>query len=132
MTRFLIGAVATSAVACSLGTRARDYAPAQHAAGLRVTVITIMPQPLSGELLAVDDSSVVLVSESRVWRVAWAYTRRIQVRDGPLVYANERPPRDNQLEGLRLRSRYPQGMDSDLEARVLAAYGQETIEVFRP
>jgi len=132
MTRFLVGVVAASAVACSLGTRARDYAPAQQGAGVRVTVVTVMPRPLSGELLAVDDSSIVLVSESHVWRVAWVFTRRLEVRDGPLVFAKERPPREDQREGLRLRSRYPQGMDADLEARVLAAYGQDTIEVLRP
>jgi len=131
--RYSIAAVATiTLVACSLGTRAREYEPAQHPAGVQVTIVTTLPQPLHGELLAVDDTSVTIVSASRLWLVPFAVTRHIDVRRGSQIEVGRRAPGERDREGLRLRSRFPQGMDPELRARVLAAYGQTAVEVVRP
>lgn len=131
MRRSGVAVLTVMVVACSLGTRARGYEPAQHPAGIHVTVVTIMPQPLQGELLAVDDTSVTVVSGSRLWVAPYTTIRRINVRQGGQIAVRLRGPGEREREDLRLRSRYPQGMDAGLRTRVLAAYGQAAPDVVR-
>jgi hypothetical protein len=106
--------------ACSVGTTGKNYAPAKGPAGAIVTLDLSGQRTMTGELLAIDQRSLLVLEGREVVRVAL-----------PLVLVGKAPKLsfvgtkldDATRERLRLISRYPQGVSPDLEARLLAAYG---------
>jgi hypothetical protein len=111
------------ATACSVGTHARNYAPANGPAGAVVSLQLTDKSRGTGELLAVETSALLLLRDSQLVRVPLSRVRRGSAPklsfDGSL--------RDNTRERLRLISRYPQGVSSELEGRLLRAYGQSEV-----
>jgi hypothetical protein len=104
---------------CQVGTQAKNYPPATGPAGAIVNIELSDKSKLSGELLAVEPTSLLL-RIPEVVRVPLA-----QVRSGraPKVRFDSKL-RGNSRERLRLISRYPQGVTPELEALLLQAYGQ--------
>lgn len=78
---------------------------------------------LRGELLAVEDSTLLLAVEGSLHRVPLrAVVRGAAPRLG---FTDRLEP--GTRERLRLISRYPQGVSPDLERRLLQAYGREAV-----
>jgi hypothetical protein len=106
--------------ACSVGTSGRSYPPAQGPAGAIVTLGFTDRRTMTGELLAVEAGSLLLLEGREVVRVALPVVQSGKAPKvsfaGPTLDAATR-------ERLRLISRYPQGVSADLEARLLEAYG---------
>ena len=110
--------------ACAVGTTGRSYAPAKGPAGATVTLELTGEHQVVGELLAVEDTTLLVLQERELVRVPL-----------PLITSGKAPklsftgqsltgaPR----ERLRLISRYPQGVSAELEARLLEAYGQSGV-----
>jgi hypothetical protein len=109
--------------ACTVGTRASNYQPARGPAGAMVNLQLLDKSRSQGELLAVEDNALLLLRDSQLVRVPLS-----QVRSGraPSVAFNGRM-RTETRERLRLISRYPQGVSTELEGRLLTAYGQREV-----
>lgn len=124
--RMVLGASALLLLAaCPVGTTGKGYAPAKGPAGATVTLeLTARPQ-IVAELLAVEESALLVVREGRVARVPLSLVASGKAPKvsftGPTLTGETR-------ERLRLISRYPQGVSADLEARLLEAYGQSGVE----
>lgn len=104
--------------ACSVGTTGRSYAPAKGPAGATVTLDLTGKRTVSGELLAVEETTLLVLQQRQLIRVGV-----------PLIESGKAPKvsftgwTDATRERLRLISRYPQGVSPELEARLVEAYG---------
>lgn len=109
--------------ACTVGTHARNYQPARGPAGAMVNLQLQDKSRSGGELLAVEDTALLLLRDSQLVRVPLS-----QVRSGraPKLSFSSRM-RTGTREQLRLISRYPQGVSTELEGRLLAAYRQREV-----
>ena len=104
--------------ACSVGTTGRTYAPAKGPAGATVSLDLTGKRTVSGELLAVEEATLLVLQERQLIRV------------GVTLIASGKAPKvsftawtEAARERLRLISRYPQGVSPELEARLVEAYG---------
>ncbi len=111
-------------VACSVGTTGRNYAPAQGPAGATVTLKLSGQDQAVGELLAVEDTALLVLEGRELVRVPLPLITSGKAPKvsftGPTLTAETR-------ERLRLISRYPQGVSAELETRLLEAYGQSRV-----
>jgi hypothetical protein len=80
---------------------------------------------LTGELMAVADSSLLVQSGGRLHRVRFAL---IESGKAPGVRFTSATLPPEVREQLRLISRYPQGVSPELQRRLLQAYGQTEVE----
>jgi hypothetical protein len=111
-------------VACSIGTTGRNYQPAKGPAGAIVTLELSGQRKAVGELLAVEDSALLVLQGRELVRVSL-----------PLILSGKAPKVSftggnltaETRERLRLISRYPQGVSAELEARLREAYGQSGV-----
>jgi hypothetical protein len=110
---------------CAVGSKAKNYAPAQGPAGATVELELVGKPALTGELLAVADSSLLVQSDGRLHRVRWSL---IASGKAPKVSFTGPTPEAEVRERLRLISRYPQGVSPELQSRLLQAYGQTGVE----
>ena len=110
---------------CSIGTRPAHFRPAAGPAGV-TTEIRTKGERLTGELLALDDTALVLRRLGGTQPVA--FVRYSSIRASRFeqvgVSLSGRPPLAREREELRLVSRFPQGLNDDLLRKLLAAYAQ--------
>lgn len=111
--------------ACSVGTTGRNYAPAKGPAGATVSLELTGKRTMTGELLAVEQGSLLMLAGRQLVRVALPV---IQFGKAPKVSFTGGTLKDAVRQRLRLISRYPQGVSPDLEARLLEAYGQTLVQ----
>jgi hypothetical protein len=123
------GLLAAIAAACTFGGNVAKFEPATVPGGATVTVTTAThPAGFHGELLAVEDTALLMISEDSVTRVPMRTVRSVRAPYGDAAGT----PTAEQLAQLRLVARYPQGVDADLERRLLQAYHQGSVRVARP
>lgn len=124
--RWVYGPV-LAALACQLGGRVNKFAPAKQPAGVAVTVWLRGGGTGEGELLAVQDTALVVLAQDTVTLVPY---RVLQAgRFAQVGELTELPPTHDFAGKLRLVSRYPQGLTPEMLARLLAAYGQPALKV---
>ena len=109
--------------ACQVGTRAKNSQPANGPAGAMVNIQLTDKSRTSGELLAVESSSLLLLQADVLTRIPLS---RIRSGAAPKVGFDGRLG-GNSRERLRLISRYPQGVSPELEGQLLRAYGQNQV-----
>jgi hypothetical protein len=111
--------------ACSVGTTGKNYPPAKGPAGASVMLELGGKRTLAGELLAVEDSSLVVQAGGRLHRVSLP-----SIRSGKAPKISfTGPALNDSIQGrLRLVSRFPQGISPELERRLLEAYGQPAMQ----
>ena len=121
-------ALALGAVgACHIGQRSENFPLAKSPRGADIEIALDGKQQLTGELLAAEDSAYVIVRDGRILRVPY---RAVRGSSLPQHGASERGAPDARMVAFaRDRSRYPRGITADLMARLLAAYGQDSIAV---
>lgn len=122
--RFVPEACALLLAACAVGTSAGGYEPAKGPAGATIALELAGQREVAGELLAVEDSALLLRQERELVRVP---LRLIVSGKAPKVSFTGQLPAGETRERLRLISRYPQGVSAALEARLLEAYGQSDV-----
>lgn len=113
--------------ACPIGTTGRGYAPAKGPAGATVTLELTGHRRIVGELLAVEDTALLVLEDRQLVRVPLPL---ILSGNAPKVSFNGQAATGGlgePGERLRLISRYPQGVSAELEARLLQAYGQSGV-----
>ena len=113
--------------ACPIGTTGRGYAPAKGPAGATVTLELTGHRRIVGELLAVEDTALLVLEDRQLVRVPLPL---IVSGNAPKVSFNGQTATGGlgePGERLRLISRYPQGVSAELEERLLQAYGQSGV-----
>ena len=124
-------AMVLAITACNWGTRPKDFPPANHPEGARVAVrVTGETADRIGELYAVDTSGV-LVRAAALMRIPWSRLGAMDVLHlgGDYDVAFNEPVSRERRERLATVSRFPQGLDGALLAKVLALLSQREVEV---
>jgi small nuclear ribonucleoprotein (snRNP)-like protein len=116
--------VALLLAACMVGTSGREYAPARGPAGITVSLELAGDRLVRGELLAVEDSTLLVLQEEELVRVTLA---AIHSGKAPKISFTGATLTPRTRERLRLVSRYPQGVPAELEERLLQAYGADSV-----
>jgi hypothetical protein len=104
---------------CQVGTSAKGYAPATGPAGAMVTIELGSGERVEGELLAVEDTALLVLRQGALIRMPIG---AIVSGKAPKVSFNRQNLTERTRERLRLISRYPQGVSAELEARLLEVY----------
>lgn len=116
---------------CMIGPSAKTFGPAFGPTGAETFIERERAPAIVGELLAVDDTALVILSGGvtivpyRAIHVARVAQMGTQVTDG------ETPP-PHRRRRLAWAARYPQGISAELMSALLAAYGQESPSVVAP
>lgn len=111
-------------VACMVGTTGRSYAPAKGPAGATVSLQLTGTRTVIGELLAVEEASLLVLDDRQLVRVAMTV---VESGKAPRIGFRREGLAGGTRERLRLVSRYPQGVSPELEARLLQAYGATAV-----
>jgi hypothetical protein len=113
--------------ACMVGPSTRTFAPANWPDGIEAD-LRLKRSRIQGELLAVQDSALLVLRDDRVVLVLLAAIRVGSFSQRGVLVENGHALRGT-LPRLRLVSRFPAGLTPELKARLLAAYGQTEPEV---
>jgi hypothetical protein len=105
---------------CSIGTTGSNYGPATGPAGATVALSLTEQRLFGGELLAVEESSLLIADRNQLFRID---LRVILSGEAPKVSFRGGSLSADARRQLRLISRYPQGVSPTLEAGLLKAYG---------
>ena len=126
MRRSLWGPVLAT-LGCSVGGRVDRFAPARQPEGVAVTLTLRGGRRAQGELLAVQDTALVVLAQDSVTLVPYGAVKTGSFSQvGELL---ETPPAADFARTLQLVSRFPQGLTPDLLARLLAAHGRSALKV---
>lgn len=120
-----LSATTLLAAACVTGPSVERYGPAHRAAGLRLE-LRLREGRISGELLEVRDSGLVLLTEKEVVFTSFARIRDLRA-DAERIFYRGGKPLPEIRERLRLLSRFPQGVPPDAMARLLEARGMQAV-----
>jgi len=125
----LLSVLLAGLTGCAVGPRAEDQPIARQPRGAAVQLNTA-DGAIAGELLAVQDTAIVILT--RAQRATLVPFRVILDGDAELaggITRGGRVPAAHRLERLRLVSRFPQGLDPELQRALLTALGQAELEV---
>ncbi len=126
---------------CHLGTRIEEFQVAQRPEGIE-SAIVIDDRTITGELTEVRESGLVLLAfwgdqddpDQKSRRLllipygALSNASFAQIRSQALSLEGQ-PPEEGVRKRLELLSRFPQGLSESLVSELLAAHGQQQIEV---
>ena len=130
MRAYIAVAGALLLTACYHGPSLYTFDPVRGPTGVDAD-LRLKKQRVSGELLEVQDSAVIVLTDSK--RVVLVPLRAIQAglfdKLGTLLIEGLDP--QPALAKLRSFSRFPFGLTPELRTRLLAAYGQTELEVVR-
>jgi hypothetical protein len=116
---------------CSIGPRGETTTLALSPRGAQIELVTLNGE-LRGELLEMrGDGVVLLTGANQLMLVDYDAVRRATVENGPRGLTGTSMRSGRALERLRRVSRFPQGLSSEVEARLLSAYGQSSLVVVR-
>jgi len=114
-------------LACNVGGKVDRFAPAQRPDGAAVALALRGGGSAQGELLAVQDTALVVLAAHTVTLVPYGAIDAAEFSQvGDL---GKTPPAPDFAQRLRLVSRFPQGLTPDMLARLLAALGQSALKV---
>jgi hypothetical protein len=101
----------------------KELLPANGPEGDSVTVsLRGTSEVYVGELLAVDSTRLAFLQDPNIREVRWADVKQVMLQSYKrTVFIAGVPPDTAEMTLLRAMSRFPQGMDSTLAARVRAA-----------
>ena len=130
MTHRLAVILVSVALACSVGTKGKDFLPAHEPGGATVQIrYGRASLRLAGELLAVQEDGLLGRTGDTVWLAPNSVLRR-----GEIVTRGMRAAFSGRLQGsarerFRLLSRFPQGVTPEVLRQVLTAYGRDSVQV---
>jgi hypothetical protein len=133
MTRTVNGVLLVALLSgCNVGPRGESTALALAPRGAQIELET-GSGALRGELLEMRGTGVVLLAATnQVTLVEYEAIRRGHAENGPSNVTGAGMRSGRAFETLRRKSRFPQGLNTGVEARLLAAYGQDSLVVVRP
>ena len=114
-------AAATAPTACHTSPPPEQYTPARDPRGVGGTLTMQDGRTVAGELLAVDDSSFVMLAGRRVGVARFGAVRRAAFAHlGPVSRSSGGRPTPQMLERARLLSRFPFGIPPAAMTALLA------------
>lgn len=117
---------------CMVGPNAQKLGPGGVPVVLGTTVAEPAPHHrIEGELLAADDSGLVVLSGGRLVRVEYGALTRASMPMSRYRPTKGQPPDAGELSIIRKLSRFPQGIAPALMGRLLVAQNQTTVDVVR-
>lgn len=121
--------------ACSMGPRVNRFAPVRDPQGALARV-TRGRVAFNAELLAITDSALLVLDTdaTRVTLVPYRAATGVTFPELPADYWLRRggAPSSHVREQLRLWSRFPAGVDAEMQRRLLAAYHQDSLIILSP
>lgn len=128
----VLACIMTGLLACAnVGTQVQDFEVAIHPNGARAE-INAVPGIISGELLAVQNDGVIVLTSSVMQLVPYSSIRSMKLYQlGGDYSLGDQAPDAAQRKRLASVSRYPQGIDAQLRQQLLAKLGQQQIHVAR-
>lgn len=120
------------ALGCNFGQRIGNVRVSRQPGGVQGTVTERNGTSVVAEVLAVDDTGLVLLWSKQVGYLRFASASTFKSDAISLSFAESGAPSSDARKRLRLMSRFPQGLTPDLEARLLAAYHQRELVAFAP
>lgn len=132
MKRTALILLSTVALGCHFGQRVGRLTVAKQPGGIQATIAERNGTFMDAELLAVDDTGLVLLWSKRVGYLPFARALELKSDAISLSFAEPGSPSNDERVRLRLMSRFPQGLTPDLEARLLAAYHQQALVALAP
>jgi hypothetical protein len=134
MPRLIMLMIAVCAASgCKVGLTVKNFPPALGPKGVMMQVTTQTRQ-LSGELLEVRDTALVLLAAGKVRLVPYnaIVSSDVEKTSGGFAIKGLRAPKPGVREHLRLLSRFPQGLAPELLQQLLAGYGQTEMAGVNP
>jgi len=119
------------ASACYMGPSLNGVQVAHSPHGAVGSFTTQSRNIFTGELLAVQDTGLVVLRADLVTFVPWPVITELSFEFPKVAIHDGQTPTASQSQQLRSVSRFPQGLTPELEERLLAAYKQTSIEVLR-
>jgi hypothetical protein len=145
--RIAIVLLAEIAGGCVHGMTREKFRPAQDPHGIE-TRITTSAAEFAGELIEIRAAGLVLLSdhvtslprsgtttaEQKLRLIPYGAIRssRFEQLDSGLYITDGRTPPDKNRERLRLVSRFPQGLSSEVLSQLLKEYGQTELAGIQP
>jgi hypothetical protein len=124
--------LALLAAACVFGPSAAKFEPARGPHGVTATITTTGGTLVTGELIEVRDTGLLVAHPTAIVSVPYTATRSAAFAQTTLAIKGGQAPAPSVRERLRLLSRFPQGLSAPLLQQLLAARGQaEVTEVVR-
>lgn len=116
----------TNLAACSTSPRVEDYPPAVEPGGIHGYITpSVDGHALRVELLAVDDSSYIVLDRDRVVVALFRSLKAARFDPiGTTTWTGASPSSDHRSQ-LKYASRFPYGISPPLMARLLAKSGQQ-------
>lgn len=114
---------------CRVGTWDQDSLVSGRGA---VVDLSVAEESVRGELLVVEETGLLLLSNRGLTRTPWDAVRRLRSRDPrEELFREGDPVPPASLEEMRLRSRYPYGLTDEQLSALLAHEGLESVEELR-
>ncbi len=121
----LLAFLSLSIVGCHMGARAETMAVATSPVGATAN-LTLAQGSTSGELLAVEDTGLLILRGQSLVPVSYSVIRIAAFPDVGVRYSIDgRVPNLATIRSLRLVSHFPQGMSKDIRATLAARYRAE-------
>jgi hypothetical protein len=124
--------LALAAAGCALGRTAEEFPVARSPEGIRISIITDSAHVREAELLAVEDTALlILLADDRIASVPWSVVRSAELHG----FLSDAPRRNVPSQAMRERwksvARFPQGLTPELLTRLLDVRGQTSADVLR-
>lgn len=128
----LFGIVGLMVAACYHGPSLQKYEVATRADGEQADIRLRKGGNFIGELLAVDETGLVIRDAQHLLRIPFTVVRDIRLRGVRQVRLDGRKPSADFVRRAQLVSRFPSGLSPELERALLDAYAQQAITVIAP
>lgn len=133
MKRIGLAGMCLAAAACvaHFGPQPREFIPATTGAGIGAT-LAVAQTSITGELLEVRDTAVVILTPDRVLLVPFRAIAHGTFAHTDVKITNGRPSGPDDMMDVRMLSRYPYGIPADALRRLLASRRQDSLAGIQP
>jgi len=125
--RALPSALAVVLAGCYFGQTAAKFEPALGPRGVATTITSAGRTVVSGELIEVGDTSLLVDTAPAIVRVPYDVIRHAAFAQTGIHLDDGRAPAASTRDKLRLLSRFPQGLSPALLQALLEARGQAEV-----
>jgi hypothetical protein len=134
MMRVRLAVLSLAATACVVhtGLQPSEFSPASSGTGINAN-LTVGQTKITGELLEVRDTAVVILTPDRVLLVPFPAIAHGTFAHTDMEITNGlRRGDDDNMTDVRMLSRYPYGIPADALRRLLASRRQDSLAVIHP
>jgi hypothetical protein len=123
--------IVSAACVMHTGTQPGTFKPAHTANGIEAS-LSVAGMRITGELLEVRDTGLVVLAQARVVLVPFPTIRIGTFHHTKVTIVDGRPPDGDALAELRMLSRFPYGIPRGALQGLLASKRQDSLAVIHP